>query len=391
MTHNNKYEQRGASASKSEVHNSLQGLDKGLYEMTFCKILPDISSRSMDHVNILHADTAGTKTSLAYMYWKETGDISVWADIVQDAIVMNVDDMACVGCFDNIIISSTIGRNKHLIPQEVVKELIHGAQKFINNMEDLGIKLHLAGGETADVGDIVRTVDVGITAFGRISKDELIVNNIQTGDVILGLSSTGKCNYENDFNSGIGSNGLTSARHDIFSKEYYDKYPETYAPETDASYIYNGKYKLTDKIVIGNIETSIGKLALSPTRTYIPVLKKMILDFKDQIHGIIHCTGGGQTKVLKFLNKKRVIKDDLFEIPQIFQIIKDSGGYEMEEMFQVFNMGHRMEIYIDQSVASRLMAISEEFNISAKIIGYVENSDENQVIINQQGKSYLYK
>ncbi|MEZ4909173.1 MAG: phosphoribosylformylglycinamidine cyclo-ligase [Saprospiraceae bacterium] len=294
-----KYDKRGVSASKKEVHKSISKLSKGLFENSFCKILPDLTGGNDKYANIMHADTAGSKTSLAYIYWKETGDMSVWEDIVQDAIVMNVDDLACIGCVDNIILSSTIGRNKHLIPQEVISELINGTQSFIKKMKKSGINIHLSGGETADVGDIVRTVDVGITAFTKMKKDDLIINDIQPGNVIVGLSSFGKANYETRYNSGIGSNGLTSLRHDILSSVYTEKYPESYAPETDTNYIYSGNHLLTDKVQIDGESIDLGKFMLSPTRTYLPILKEIFLHYKNQIKGVIHCTGGAQTKVMK--------------------------------------------------------------------------------------------
>ena len=378
-----KYEQRGVSASKSDVHKSISNLSKGLYPTAFCKVLPDIVADSDEYVNIMHADTAGTKTSLAYIYWKETGDMSVWEDIVQDAIVMNIDDLLCVGCDDKIILSSTIGRNKHLIPGEVVSMLINASQKFIDKMKHFGIDMRLAGGETADVGDIVRTVDVGITAFARMKKEDLIINDIKPGNVIIGFSSFGKADYEAAYNSGVGSNGLTSLRHDLLSEIYREKYPESYAPETDKQYIYSGKHLLTEKIVIENESVDIGKFMLSPTRTYLPVLKEVFAKYRKQIDGIIHCTGGAQTKVLKFVNNRRIIKDNLFQIPLIFSMIKDYCDYDINEMYEVFNMGHRMEMYIDEKFASDIISISQSFGVDARVVGRVEECLGNELVISQ--------
>lgn len=375
------YDKRGVSASKSEIHNSISTLWKGLYETAFCKILPDYAGGNDEYVNVMHADTAGTKTSLAYIYWKETGDMSVWNDIVQDAIVMNIDDMACVGCTDNIILSSTIGRNKHLIPADVISILINATQYFIEKMRNYGITLHLAGGETADVGDIVRTVDVGITAFTRLRKDELIINNIKDKNVIIGFSSFGQSAYEDNYNSGMGSNGLTSARHDIFSDIYRNKYPESYAPQTDPEFIYSGSKLLTDKIETGNSTLDLGKFVLSPTRTYMPLLSEIFLKYRKNIDGLIHCTGGGQTKVMKFVKNKRIIKDNLFEIPALFKLIQNESNASIKEMYEVFNMGHRMELYTDLQYAEDIISISKSFGIEAKIIGHVEKSNQNELRI----------
>lgn len=375
------YDKRGVSASKSEIHNSISTLWKGLYETAFCKILPDYAGGNDEYVNVMHADTAGTKTSLAYIYWKETGDMSVWNDIVQDAIVMNIDDMACVGCTDNIILSSTIGRNKHLIPADVISILINATQYFIEKMRNYGITLHLAGGETADVGDIVRTVDVGITAFTRLRKDELIINNIKDKNVIIGFSSFGQSAYEDNYNSGMGSNGLTSARHDIFSDIYRNKYPESYAPQTDPEFIYSGSKLLTDKIETGNSTLDLGKFVLSPTRTYMPLLREIFLKYRKNIDGLIHCTGGGQTKVMKFVKNKRIIKDNLFEIPALFKLIQNESNASIKEMYEVFNMGHRMELYTDLQYAEDIISISKSFGIEAKIIGHVEKSNQNELRI----------
>ncbi|MEL6988535.1 MAG: AIR synthase related protein, partial [Bacteroidota bacterium] len=334
---NSRYNQRGVSYSKSEVHEAIKGLDKGLYPLAFCKILPDYIANDPNFCNIMHADTAGTKTSLAYLYWKETGDLSVWEGIVQDALVMNLDDMACVGAINNIIISSTIGRNKNLIPGDVLKVLIQGCTKFLEKMKAQGIQMHLSGGETADVGDIVRTIDVGYTTFSRLAKSDLIVNNIQDGDVIIGLASYGQASYEEVYNSGIGSNGLTSARHDTLSKYYMDHYPESFDPNTSGDVIFTGSRKLTDSYNHQGKEYEVGKLLLSPTRTYIPVLAEILKKSKSEINGIIHCTGGAQTKVLKFIENKKVIKDNLLPLPPVFKLIQEESNTAWEEMYKVFN------------------------------------------------------
>lgn len=375
----NKYEKRGVSSQKEDVHKAIQMLDKGLFSNAFCKILPDIIGDDELYCNVMHADTAGTKTSLAYLYWKETGDISVWRGIAQDALVMNVDDMACVGITDNIIISSTIGRNKGLIPGEILAEIIGGTQDFIERMAASDIHLFHSGGETADVGDIVRTIDVGITAFGRIKRNELIVNDIKPGCVIVGLSSTGQSTYEDFYNGGTGSNGLTSARHDIFTNDYAAKYPESYDTNLPADIVYSGSRKLTD--VIDEAGTTLGKLVLSPTRTYLPVLKDVIKNFKNQIQGIIHCSGGGQTKVLHFVNDIHIVKDNLFEMPLLFKIIQQESGSGLKEMYQVFNMGHRMELYVEPAIANDIIAISKSYNIDAKVIGYCKEQSGKKLTI----------
>jgi len=386
----NKYNQRGVSASKSEIHHAIKTLDKGLYPNAFCKILPDIAGKNPDFANIMHADTAGTKTSLAYIYWKETGDMSVWKNVVQDAIVMNIDDIACVGSINDIIISSTIGRNKHLIPAEVISELINASQSFIDKMKDFGINLHLSGGETADVGDIVRTVDVGITAFSRIEKRDLVINDIQDKDVIVGLASFGKASYEDEYNSGMGSNGLTSARHDIFDAIYRDKYPESYSEQTAKEYIYSGSKLLTDTFDIASKNIPLGKFVLSPTRTYLPVLNEILNTHRKNINGIIHCTGGGQTKVMKFVDKRRIIKDNLFKTPNLFKLIQEESDTDWKEMYEVFNMGHRLEIYLPEKYAKYIIKISESYNIDAKIIGRVEDSAYNELIINSENGIFKY-
>jgi len=385
---NTRYDKRGVSAQKTDVHEAIKGLDKGLYPKAFCKILPDYVAGDTDYCNVMHADTAGTKTSLAYMYWKETGDLSVWENIVQDAMVMNLDDMAAVGLIDNIVVSSTIGRNKNLISGDVIKTLIQGAQKFADQMSDNGIHLHMAGGETADVGDIVRSIDVGFTTFGRLPRKDLIINDIQPGQVIVGLSSYGQSSYESSYNSGIGSNGLTSARHDTLNKSMAEKYPDAFDPNTDASVVFIGDRTLTEKDESGY---EVGHLLLSPTRTYLPVLKKLFTEVdKGKIHGIIHCTGGAQTKVLHFTEGVNIIKDNLLEIPPVFKMIQKSSGADWKEMYEVFNMGHRLEFYVDEAIAENIIAISKSYNIEAQVIGRVESSDANSVTLKHQSEVFSY-
>lgn len=390
MSDQYKYDLRGVSATKSEVHDAIKGLDKGLYPLAFCKILPDVAAGDPEYCNLMHADTAGTKTSLAYMYWKETGDLSVWKGIAQDSIVMNLDDMACVGCLDNIMLSSTIGRNKNLITGDVIAALIQATTTFAKEMADLGIKLHLAGGETADVGDIVRTVDVGYTAFGRMKRSDLIINRIKPGDVIVAWSSSGKASYETEYNGGMGSNGLTSARHDVLAKEYLTKYPDSCDPNTPAEVLFTGSKKLTDTIEINGEAIPIGKLILSPTRTYLPSISKLLSGGRENIHGMIHCTGGGQAKVLNFIENVRVVKNDLFEVPPLFQLIKDESGTSWQEMYQVFNMGHRLETYIPESEVSRTIEAATAFDIEAKVIGYVEAADKPEVRIESPYGTFTY-
>ncbi|MBC6996205.1 AIR synthase-related protein [Neolewinella lacunae] len=375
-----KYEQRGVSATKSEVHEAIKGLDKGLFPRAFCKVLPDVAGGDPAWCNIMHADTAGTKTSLAYLYWKETGDLSVWEGIVQDSLVMNLDDMGCVGAVDNILISSTIGRNKNRIPGEVLATIIHGAQRFADRMAQHGVGLHLTGGETADVGDIVRTIDVGYTTFARLRRDKLLVNNIQPGNVIVGLASYGQASYEDEYNGGMGSNGLTSARHDVFHHAYADKYPESFDPEVPRSVVYTGSRSLTEPIDLGNGQSmSAGKLVLSPTRTYLPVLKVLLAELQAEIAGIIHCTGGAQTKVIKFIDDVRIVKDQLFAPPPLFQLIHQESGTNWRELYQVFNMGHRLEVYLPASAAQAVIDIAAGFNIAAQVVGYVEAAEKPTV------------
>ncbi len=386
----NQYDKRGVSAGKQDVHAAIKGLDKGLYPNAFCKILPDVAAGDPDYCNIMHADTAGTKTSLAYMYWKETGDLSVWEGIVQDSIVMNLDDMACIGIVDDILLSSTIGRNKNLITGEVISTLIESTSTFTDMLREQGVGIHLAGGETADVGDIVRTIDVGFTAFARAAKKDLVINDIKDGDVIVGFASYGQSTYESEYNGGMGSNGLTSARHDVFSSEYRAKYPHSYDANTPEDLVYAGTKKLTDTVSIEGADINIGKLVLSPTRTFLPLLKRILDDFKPKINGIIHNTGGAHTKVKKFAPGKTIIKDNLLPIPPLFDLIQKESGTTMEEMFQVFNMGTRLEIYTDAQTAEALIDISRSFNIEAQIIGYVEESEKANVKVTHDGSIYTY-
>ena len=391
---NYKYDLRGVSAKKEEVHAAIKHLDKGLYPLAFCKILPDITGGDNAYCNIMHADTAGTKTSLAYMYWKETGDLDVWKGIAQDALVMNLDDMACVGCTDGILVSSTIGRNKNLITGDVIATLIQAAVDFAETMAAHGVGLHLAGGETADVGDVVRSIDVGYTTFARMKRSDLIINDIQAGDVIVGLASYGKANYENEYNGGMGSNGLTSARHDVFSKIYAEKYPDSFDANTPPEVIYTGGKKLTEKINIGGKDIPIGKLVLSPTRTYLPVLKKVLEVFigakRKDIHGLIHCTGGAQTKVQHFIKNKKVVKNNLFGLPPLFELIQNESGTDWKEMYQVFNMGHRLEFYLNEKDAQTIIDLALSFDIDAQIVGYVEDATGEQVRVESPFGSFDY-
>ncbi len=364
-----KYDKRGVSASKTEVHGAIKNLDKGLFPNAFCKILPDVLSNDPKYCSIMHADTAGTKTSLAYLYWQETGDDAIWKGIMQDAIVMNLDDLACVGAMDDVILSNTIGRNKSLIPGAVLEALIEGGLQFIDKMRDQGVHIYHSGGETADVGDVVRTIDVGFTAYTRLARNQVIENNIKAGDVIVGLASDGQAVYEDAYNSGIGSNGLTFARHEVLAHSYAANYPESYDPHLDQEVVYNGKYKLTDKTTSGS---SVGALLLAPTRTYLPVLKQIFETLHEQIHGIIHCTGGGQTKILNFVKDLHVIKNNLFKPPEVFNLIQSVSNTDLKEMYQVFNMGHRIELYVPESKATEVINIAREQGVDAKIIGHCE-------------------
>ncbi len=386
----NLYEKRGVSASKSEVHKAIKKLDKGLFPNAFCKVMPDVVAGDEKYCNVMHADTAGTKTSLAYMYWKETGDLSVWKGVVQDAIVMNVDDMACVGCIDNILLSSTVGRNKHLIPAEVLSTIINASGEFIESMRPYGINMHLTGGETADVGDIVRTADIGFTTFCRIPRESVVDIKIQPGDVIVGFASDGQAAWETEYNGGMGSNGLTSARHDVLSKKYAKLYPESFDPNTDAEFIYAGSKELTEKIQIGNIETTIGKLILSPTRTYMPLIKAILDSHKEAINGLIHNSGGGHSKVIKFIHDCKIVKDNLPEAPPLFKLIREESGAGIKEMYEVFNMGIRLEAYTDAATAEQLISISRSMGIEARVIGKVESSDRAEVVIRHNGEEWTY-
>jgi len=391
MSEDYKYDLRGVSATKSEVHAAIKGLDKGLYPNAFCKILPDVTGgNDPEYCNLMHADTAGTKTSIAYMYWKETGDLSVWKGIAQDSIVMNLDDMACVGCVDDIVLSSTIGRNKLAISGDVISQIINGANEFVKGLKDHGINIHMAGGETADVGDIVRTIDVGYTAFARMKRDQVIVNNIQPGDVIVGLASYGQASYEQKYNAGTGSNGLTSARHDLLHTSLGEKYPESYDQNMPKEVAYVGKHKLTDKIAFDGINTDIGNLILSPTRTYLPVLKKILETHRHKINGLIHCTGGGQVKVEKFIQNRRIIKNNLLETPYLFKLIQEAANADWKEMYQVYNMGHRLEFYLPKEEANAIIEIANSFGIEAQIVGYVEESEGNEVIIDGTHGTFSY-
>jgi len=391
MSDQYKYDKRGVSATKDEVHAAIKHLDKGLFPNAFCKILPDIAAGDPDYCNLMHADTAGTKTSLAYLYWRETGDISVWAGIAQDAIVMNLDDMACVGCTDDILLSSTIGRNKNLISGEVIATLIQATSDFVERMASFGVTIHQAGGETADVGDIVRTIDVGYTAFGRLKRSDLIVNDIQEGDVIVGLASYGKASYEDTYNGGMGSNGLTSARHDVFHKMYRQKFPDSYDPNTPEEVVYVGSKQLTEVMTIEGEDIPAGKLVLSPTRTYLPVFKRVFEEYRSQINGIIHNTGGGQSKALKFVDGKHIIKDKMLPVPPLFQMIQSESGTEWKEMYQVFNMGQRLEFYVPESIASGIIDIAKSFNIDAQIVGRVESAKKNTVTIQSDYGTFTYE
>ena len=383
-----RYMRRGVSASKEDVHTAIRNLDKGIFPNAFCKVIPDVIGGDNKYCNIMHADGAGTKSSLAYMYWKETGDLNVWKGIAQDAIVMNLDDMLCVGVTDNILLSSTIGRNKNLIPGEVIAAIINGTEEFLENMRNLGVDIVLTGGETADVGDLVRTIIVDSTVTARIPRNQIIENNIQPGDVIVGLSSSGQATYENKYNGGMGSNGLTSARHDVFGKDLATKYPESYDPQIPDELVYSGNMSLTQPSEIDGVD--IGKLVLSPTRTYAPVIKSILASFRNKINGMIHCSGGAQTKVLHFIDNLHIIKDNMFHTPPMFEIIQKQSSTNWEEMYKVFNMGHRMELYVPKAISEDIIKISKSFNIDAQVIGKVEASKSKQVTISSQHGTFKY-
>jgi len=390
----NRYNQRGVSASKEDVHQAIKNIDKGIFPQAFCKIIPDILGGDDAFCNIMHADGAGTKSSLAYVYWKETGDISVWKGIAQDAIIMNIDDLICVGATENILLSSTIGRNKNLITAEVIAAIINGTEEILADLREQGISIYSTGGETADVGDLVRTIIVDSTVTCRIERDKIISNDkIQAGDVIVGLSSSGQATYETEYNGGMGSNGLTSARHDVFDKSVANAFPESFDPAVPYDLVFSGGKKLTDPVVIDSEGTTItaGKLVLSPTRTYAPVIKKVLEGFRSQIHGIVHCSGGAQTKVLHFVNDDvHIIKDNLFPIPPLFKLIQEQSGTDWKEMYKVFNMGHRMELYVPAEIADAIIEISKSFKIDAQIIGKVEASDKKQVTIVSENGEFVY-
>ena len=385
----NRYQARGVSAGKEDVHNAIKNVDKGLFPQAFCKIVPDYLTGDDDYCVVMHADGAGTKTSLAYMYWKKTGDISVWKGIAQDALIMNIDDLLCVGATGPILLSSTIGRNKNLIPGSVISEIINGTEELLKDLRSHGIEIYSTGGETADVGDLVRTIIVDSTVIARMKRSDVISNHkIQAGDCIVGLASYGQANYENTYNSGMGSNGLTSARHDVFNYQLAKEFPESFDPNVPNELVYSGGKLLEDEIA--NLPLDAGKLVLSPTRTYAPVIKKILDQFRSQIHGMVHCSGGAQTKVLHFVNNLHIIKDNLFPIPPLFLMIQEESGTSWEEMYKVFNMGHRMEIYVPFEIASELIAISESFGIAAQVIGKVDSFDGKQVSIKSEKGEFSY-
>ncbi|TBX70011.1 phosphoribosylformylglycinamidine cyclo-ligase [Flavobacterium silvisoli] len=385
-----RYNLRGVSASKEDVHNAIKNIDKGLFPKAFCKIVPDYLTNDENYCLIMHADGAGTKSSLAYMYWKETGDLSVWKGIAQDALIMNIDDLLCVGATDNILLSSTIGRNKNLIPAEVISAIINGTEKLITELKNFGVTIHSTGGETADVGDLVRTIIVDSTVTARMKRSDVIDNaNIQAGDVIVGLASFGQANYEKSYNGGMGSNGLTSARHDVFAKYLAEKYPESFDASVPHELVYSGNTKLTDSVAGSPIDA--GKLVLSPTRTYAPIIKTILEKYSsNHIHGMVHCSGGAQTKVLHFVDEVHVIKDNLFPVPPLFKLIQEQSGTNWKEMYQVFNCGHRMELYVPDAIAHDIIAISESFGVEARIVGRVEPSVNKRLTIQSEFGTFEY-
>lgn len=387
----NRYNQRGVSASKEDVHAAISKIDKGLFPKAFCKIVPDYLSGDENYCIVMHADGAGTKSSLAYMYWKETGDLSVWKGIAQDAIIMNTDDLLCVGAIDNILLSSTIGRNKNLVPGEVISGIINGTEEILEQLRSYGIGIYSTGGETADVGDLVRTLIVDSTVVCRMKRSDVIDNkNIQAGDVIVGLASYGQATYETEYNGGMGSNGLTSARHDVFEKSLAKKFPESFDAAVPEALVYSGKTKITDQINVGSESVTAGKLVLSPTRTYAPIIKKILDGYRSKIHGMVHCSGGAQTKVLHFSENVHIIKDQLFPVPPLFKLIHEQSGTDWKEMYKVFNMGHRMELYVPAEIAADIIAISKSFNVDARIVGRVEKSDKNKLTINSEFGVFEY-
>lgn len=385
-----RYAGRGVSAGKEDVHNAIKNVDKGLFPHAFCKIVPDYLTGDADYCLIMHADGAGTKSSLAYMYWKETGDVSVWKGIAQDALIMNIDDLLCVGATQNILLSSTIGRNKNLITGEVISAIINGTEELLADLKEFGVEIHSTGGETADVGDLVRTIIVDSTVTARIKRSEVIDNaNIKPGNVIVGLSSFGQATYEKQYNGGMGSNGLTSARHDVFSKVLATKYPESFDNSIPEDLVYSGSKTLTD--TVENSPLDAGKLVLSPTRTYAPIIKKMLSRFSNkEIHGMVHCSGGAQTKILHFIENLHIVKDDMFEVPPLFKLIQQESKTDWKEMYQVFNMGHRMELYVDESIAAEIIEISKSFNVEAKIVGRVEASQTKKLTIKSEFGEFEY-
>ncbi|PWL33149.1 MAG: phosphoribosylformylglycinamidine cyclo-ligase [Fluviicola sp. XM-24bin1] len=384
-----RYNLRGVSAGKEDVHNAIKNVDKGLFPQAFCKIVPDFLSGDPDYCVVMHADGAGTKSSLAYMYWKETGDLSVWKGIAQDALIMNIDDLLCVGATDNILLSSTIGRNKNLVPGDVISAIINGTEELLEDLRNQGIGIHSTGGETADVGDLVRTIIVDSTVVCRMKRSDVVSNHtIQAGDVIVGLASHGKATYENEYNGGMGSNGLTSARHDVFNKTLAAKYPESFDPSVPEELVYSGSKGLTEAT---DTELDAGKLVLSPTRTYAPIIKKILDAHRDNIHGMVHCSGGAQTKVLHFVDKVHVIKDNLFEIPPLFNMIQKESGTDWKEMYKVFNMGHRMEIYLSEEHAQDIIEISKSFGVDAQIVGRVEANEGKKLTITSPYGEFTYE
>ena len=385
-----RYSQRGVSASKEDVHNAIKNIDKGLFPKAFCKIVPDYLTNDDAYCLIMHADGAGTKSSLAYMYWKETGDVSVWKGIAQDALIMNIDDLLCVGATDNIMLSSTIGRNKNLIPGEVISAIINGTEELILDLKRFGVTVHSTGGETADVGDLVRTIIVDSTVTARMKRSDVIDNaNIKAGDVIVGLESFGQAIYEKEYNGGMGSNGLTSARHDVFHNYLAKKYPESFDAAVPQELVYSGRVKLTDKVE--NSPVDAGKLVLSPTRTYAPIIKEILSKYNSKdIHGMVHCSGGAQTKILHFIDNLHIIKDNLFPVPPLFKLIQEQSKTDWKEMYQVFNCGHRMEIYVPENVANDIISISKKFNVNAQVVGRVEKSDQKKLTISSEFGTYNY-
>lgn len=384
-----RYNLRGVSAGKEDVHNAIKNVDKGLFPQAFCKIVPDHLTGDEKYCVVMHADGAGTKSSLAYMYWKETGDLGVWKGIAQDALIMNIDDLLCVGATDNILLSSTIGRNKNLVPGEVISAIINGTEELLEDLRSQGIGIHSTGGETADVGDLVRTIIVDSTVVCRMKREDVISNHtIQPGDVIVGLASFGQATYETEYNGGMGSNGLTSARHDVFNKELSTKYPESFDPSVPSELVYSGTKGLTEET---NTELDAGKLVLSPTRTYAPIIKKILDNHRSDIHGMVHCSGGAQTKVLHFVDNVHVIKDELFDIPPLFELIQKESGTDWKEMYKVFNMGHRMEVYVSPEIAESIIEISKSFNVDAKIVGCVEESNTKRLTIKSPYGEFEYE